>query len=167
MSEKTYILDSCCENIPKEDLNNNWMEYRERLSELRKQGMKGFWGGAMFVLIVIGLSIYENSFDLAEFLMVLPVIFAGGLIFISYPFGKGLLERAIGEWSIVGSPYFAVMFFVIKLAAGLALGVFTYPIVVLYNLIQSQKSKRKIRRTWLIIAAMIICYIVLSSIIVG
>ena len=168
MSKKEYVLDSLFENIPDEDYNFSWSEHKERVRELLKLGAKGFCGGCLFVLLVLGMvaSFSDESTMFADPSLVLLALF-GGIGCIGFPYGWSLINRVVGNWSIFGNIIVVLAFFWFKAGFSLMLGIWVYPIVLIYNLIQSQKSKRKIRRAWLIIVALIVAWIMVGGILIS
>lgn len=168
MSKKEYVLDSLFEDIPDEDYNFSWSEHKERVRELLKLGAKGFCGGCLFVLLVLGMvaSFSDESVMFADPSFVLLALF-GGIGCIGFPYGWSLINRVVGNWSIFGNIIVVLAFFWFKAGFSLMLGIWVYPIVLIYNLIQSQKSKRKIRRAWLIIVALIVAWIMVGGILIS
>ena len=168
MSKKEYVLDSLFEDIPEDDYNPNWSEHKERVRQLLIQGAKGFAGGCLFVLVSMGLiaGFTDEPNMFADPTMLLMVVFAG-IGCIGFPYGWSLINKAIGNWSIFGNAIVVFAFFWFKAGFSLILGIWVYPIVLVYNLIKSQKSKRKIKRAWIIIAVLIVVWIIVAGVILS
>ncbi len=167
MSKKEYVLDSLFEDIPKEDYNESWCEHKEQVRNMLQKGLYGFIGGALifgFLMFVI-LSAGNDAGSLA-FSETWPWILAAlgvGIMCIGFPFGWELLNRLVGQWSIWGNLFIVIALFVFKLAFALMIGMFAYPIFLIYHIIKSQKSKRRVR-LWAII---VICVVVLWNVFLG
>ena len=167
MSKKEYVLDSLFEDIPKEDYNESWCEHKEQVRNMLQKGLYGFIGGALifgFLMFVI-LSAGNDTGSLA-FSETWPWILAAlgvGIMCIGFPFGWELLNRLVGQWSIWGSLFVVIALFVFKLAFALMIGMFAYPVFLIYHIIKSQKSKRR-ARLWAII---VICVVVLWYVFLG
>ena len=162
MSKKEYVLDSLFEDIPKEDYNETWCEHKEQVRNLLKKGLYGFIGGALifgFLMFVI-LSAGNDRGSLA-FSETWPWILAAlgvGIMCIGFPLGWELLNRLVGQWSIWGSLFVVIALFVVKLAFALMIGIFAYPIFLIYHIIKSQKSKKKVRLWTIIVISVVVLW---------
>ena len=159
MSKKEYVLDSLFEDISKEDYNEDWCEHKEQVRNLLQKGLYGFLGGALifgFLQFMI-YSISSDTGDLAfsEVWRIILISLGVGIGCIGFPLGWELLNRLVGQWSIWGNLFIVVVLFVVKLAFALMIGMFTYPVFLIYHIIKSPKSKRKVR-LWTIIVISIV-----------
>ena len=167
MSKKEYVLDSLFEDIPNEDYNETWCEHKEQVRNLLQKGLYGFIGGTLVFgfLMFIALSV-GNDIDTMTFNETWPWILAAlgvGIMCIGFPLGWELLNRLVGQWSIWGNLFIVVALFVFKLAFALMIGMFTYPILLIYHIIKSQKSKRKVRLwTIIVISVVVLWYVFLG-----
>lgn len=96
--------------------------YQEKAGHLLKLGLIGF---------LIGLTVTFTL--LLETGEVLGWLFLG-LLFAGIPYGWELTGRFFGV--IVGSIPVMVIAFILRLTAAYLLGLFVYPVVLLYNLIR-------------------------------
>ena len=165
MNKNECILDSLCEDIPKEDYNQNWHEYKAHSRGLLKQGIIGFVIGA-----IIGLGFAINmvvsttgNFGLVEVALAALSAVVIGCAIACFPYGWGLINRFLGQWAIFGHIIVVIALFLLKVLAALYIGVVVYPIVLVYNLIRSQKSKRKVRKwTIIVISVVVLWYVFLG-----
>ena len=162
MSKKEYVLDSLFEDIPKEDYNESWCEHKEQVRNMLQKGLYGFIGGAlifgflMFVALSVGNDTGSMTFsDTWPWILAAPCV---GIMCIGFPLGWELLNRLVGQWSIWGSLFVVIALFVFKLAFALMIGMFTYPIFLIYHIIKSQKSKHKIRLWTSIVISVVILW---------
>lgn len=171
MSKKEYVLDSLFEDlregIPKEDYNESWYEHKEQVRNLLKKGLYGFIGGTLiFGLMELLSSPASNNPGPLAFGEMWPIILISviaGIACIGFPLGWELLNRLVGQWSIWGNLFIVVTLFVFKLAFALMIGVFAYPILLIYHIIKSQKSKRKVRLwTIIVISVVVLWYVFLG-----
>lgn len=159
MSKKEYVLDSLFEDIPKEDYNETWCEHKEQVWNLLQKGLYGFLGGALIFgflkFMIQSISSDTGSLSISEIWPVILISLGTGFICIGFPLGWDLLNRLVGQWSIWGNLFIVVALFVFKLAIALIIGIFAYPILLIYHIIKSQKTKRKVRM-WTIIAISVV-----------
>ena len=165
MSKKEYVLDSLFEDIPKEDYNENWCKYKERFHELLKKGLPGFIVGA---IIFLALAIYlivssTEKFDPSAIIALVLFPLVGGYALACIPYGWSVINKFLGQWAIFGNIFVIIFLFLLKFVVAYGIGLVAYPIVLIYNLIRSQKSKRKVR-LWTII---VICVVVLWNVFLG
>ena len=165
MSKKEYALDSLFEDIPKEDYNENWCAYNERFHELLKKGLPGFIIGA---IIFLALAIYlmvssTEKFDPSAIIALVLFPLVGGYALAGIPYGWSVINKYLGQWTIFGNIFVIIFLFLLKFAVAYGIGLVAYPIVLIYNLIRSQKSRRKVR-LWTII---VISVVVLWNIFLG
>lgn len=167
MSKKEYVLDSLLEGIAKEDYNESWCEHKEQVRNLLKKGLYGFIGATLiFGFLIFGILSVGNDTGSLAFSKIWPWILAAlgvGVMCIGFPLGWELLNRLVGQWSIEGNLYIVVALFVFKLGFALMIGIFAYPISLIYHIIKSQKSRRKVR-LWAII---VITVVVLWNLFMG
>ena len=146
------VFNSNAPEIESHDYNKNWHEHKERAYQLLKQGAKGILGGWFFLMIVTGASTrFEDP-------SVLVLNLFASLMLAGFPYGWSLINRTIGNWSIFGNILIAFAFFWFKAGFSLIIGITVYPIVLVYNLVQSQKSKQKILCTWVAIGISILLF---------
>lgn len=171
MSKREHVLDSLFEDmregIPKEDYNENWYEHKEQVRNLLKKGLYGFIGGTLiFGLMELLSSPASNNpgpMAFGEMWPILLISVIAGIACIGFPVGWELLNRLVGQWSIWGNLFIVVTLFVFKLAFALMIGLFAYPILLIYHIIKSQKSKRKVRRwTIIVISVVVLWYVFLG-----
>ena len=105
-------------------------QYQERLKELLIKGVIGFGIGLFVFFALMGEDVSELGMGL---------VFA--LIYSGLPYGWELSGRVIG-FSVIGSIPVMVVFFIFRLAAALFVGVFGYPVVLIYNLVKMLQEKK-------------------------
>lgn len=167
MSKKEYVLDSLFADIPKEDYNESWSEHKEQVRNLLQKGLYGFLGGALIFgflqFMIQSMSSDTGSLAFSEIWPVILISLGTGIICIGFPLGWDLLNRLVGQWSIWGNLFIVVALFVFKLAFALMIGMFAYPILLIYHIIKSQKSKRKVRLwTIIVIGVVVLWYVFLG-----
>ena len=146
------VLNSNAPDIESRDYNKKWCEHKERAHQLLKQGAKGMLGGWFFLMIVTGASTrFEDP-------SVLVLNLFASLMLAGFPYGWSLINRTIGNWSIFGNILIVFAFFWFKAGFALIIGITVYPIVLVYNLVQSQKSKQKILCTWVAIGISVLLF---------
>lgn len=129
-----------------EDFNTAWEEHKVRVRSLMKQGFFGFAGGALFVLCVWTMIIsFSDETSTDGFPMILVFAALGGIGCLGLPFGWGIMNRLTGHWSIWVHIYIVIALFVFKVGLALVIGLWGYPVALVYHLIQSQKSKRGLK----------------------
>lgn len=169
MSKKEYVLDSLFEDIPKEDYNENWHIYKEHSRELIRKGLPGFNIG--FLLIIIAFFVFgfsgAESFTIGEIIGGIfgMIILAGvfGIACAGLPHGWGIINKFLGQWTIFGHILVVLALFMFKFALAFGIGMVAYPIALAYNLIRSQKSKRKVRLwTIIVISVVVLWYVFLG-----
>ena len=162
MSKKEYVLDSLFEDIPKEDYNESWCEHKEQVRNMLQKGLYGFIGGALIFgflqFMIHSISSDTGSLAFSEIWPIVLISLGVGIMCIGFPFGWELLNRLVGQWSIWGSLFVVTALFVFKLAFALMIGMFTYPIFLIYHIIKSQKSKRKVRLWTIIVITVVILW---------
>lgn len=144
------------------DQNHTWSYHKDELKRLLWRGLPGAIVG--FVLSILILCFMCRSSD--EFNIWLPitwVIVAAYfvLLFSSFPYGWGLLNRFLGRWEIFGNIWIIILLFLLRAGVAFLIGRYTYPFLLLYHLIHSQKSKKRIRKTWVILAVCVIGFALL------
>ena len=167
MSKKEYVLDSLFEDIPKEDYNESWCEHKEQVRNMLQKGLYGFIGGALIFgflqFMIHSISSDTGSLTFSEIWPIVLISLGVGIMCIGFPFGWNLLNRLVGQWSIWGSLFVVIALFVFKLAFALMIGMFTYPVFLIYHIIKSQKSKRKVRLwTIIVISVVVLWYVFLG-----
>lgn len=152
-----------------DDINVHAEMHKERSRQLIRQGLPGFLIGAigMLVMFIVHISGSEQAVtgnDIWGMIISIPILMiASGLTLAGLPYGWGLINRFLGQWSFFGNILVLILLFVLKLAFSLWIGMIAYPIVLVYNLVRSQNSKRRVR-IWTVIA---ISAVVLWNIFIG
>lgn len=166
MDEKERVSENLYDDISGEDFNAEWSCYRERVQQLLKQGVIGFGAGILFMLItrllITGFSGSGKILNSASEVLLLLFV---GISCVGFPYGWALIGKIVGGWGISVHIIIAVIVFVYRVAFSFLIGMFAYPIALIYNLIKSMKSKRKIRVAWFIVAALIAISIIASVIV--
>ena len=154
--------------IEDRDYNENWYIHKERVRQLLKQGLPGMIVGCLagISMCVLAIAGVENASILDAVLFCCLVIPLYSFILAGVPYGWSLINRIIGNWVIFGNLIVVIAFFIFKFGFSFILGITVYPIVLIYNLIHSQKSRRKIRITWAAIAASIWLYFRLLGVLI-
>ena len=173
MSKKEYVLDSLFEDIPKEDYNENWYVYKERSHELIRKGLPGFIIGFLLVIIAFFASVVPDmgSYTIGEIIggSVGMIIMAAivGIVCAGLPYGWRIITNFLGQWTIFGHFLVILALFMLKLVFSFGIGMVAYPIALVYNLIRSQKSKRKVRLWTIIVISVVILWYAFLGICVG
>lgn len=136
--------------------------YKERLRLHLTKGLPGFIIGFLFFLITFFLFItpsVEGGISLASSLITITIAFIAGLACAGIPYGWGLINKFLGQWSIFGNIIVVIVLFLLKFVIAYGIGLVAYPIVLIYNLIRSQKTKRGVRVwTIIVISAVVLWY---------
>ena len=163
------LLNAKIEAVPEDsalgrvdDANPYAQMYKERTKQHLLKGLPGFIIG--FVLFLVAFFVFvlpssETGITIPSSLLTISCSVFVGLIFAGFPYGWSLINRFLGQWSVFGS--IPVMFFLIglKFVFALTVGMATYPIVFIYNIIRSQKTKRRVRiGTVIAITAVVLWY---------
>ena len=164
MSKKDYVLDQLIEDIPKDDYNENWCFYKERVHELIRKGLPGFIIG--FLLIIIAFCFFafsgSESYPIGKIIggivgmIVVAIIFA--IACAGIPYGWGMVSNFLSRWTIYGNILVLLFLFMLRIVFSFWIGMVAYPIVLVYNLIRSQKSKRKVRLWTIIVISVVILW---------
>ena len=145
-----------------DDANPYAKMYSERAKQLLSNGRVGFLIGfvLMFVLFLLMQSSQENGVTFRVVLVALLMALITGLMFAGVPYGWRLLNRFLGQWSIFSSIPVLFFLFGFKFAFSVGTGAFVYPIILIYNVIRSQKTKHRVKM-WTIIAisAVVLWYV--------
>ena len=146
------------------DDSNPYAEmYKERLKDHLRLGLPGFIIGFLFFLITLFIFVtpsLEGGVTFASTLLTITVAFIAGLVFAGTSYGWRLIDKFLGQWSIFGNPFVTILLFLIKFIFSVWIGMIAYPVVLIYNLIRSLKTKRRVR-IWAIItiSAIVLWYI--------
>ena len=143
------------------DSNPNAQIYKERLKHLLLKGLPGFVIGfvVMLSMCIVVMSAQDESVGPIIFFITFLSALVGGCVFAGLPYGWSLINRFLGQWSIFGSIPVLIFLFGLKFVLSLWIGGITYPIVLLYNLIRSQKTKRRVKIwTIVVIGAVVLWY---------
>lgn len=168
MGKKEYVLDSLFEDIPKEDYNENWCRHKKQVRNMLQKGLYGFTGGALIFgflqFMIYSVSSDTGSLTFSEIWPIVLISLGIGIVCIGFPFGLELLNRLVGQWSIWGNLFIVVALFVFKLAFAFMIGIFAYPISLIYHIIKSQKSKCKVRLWAIIVISVVVLWYVFLGI---
>lgn len=138
-------------DIEDNDYNGNWFEHREQICQLLKQGAIGFIGG---IAIALFMTDKTDTWGPAV-LLIAPLL---GFICAGIPYGWSLINRITGNWVVFGNIIIMFLFYGFKFAASLFISFTAFPVIFIYHLIQSQKSKKRIRFAWAIVAILVSIY---------
>ena len=145
-----------------EDWNPAREESIARVKKLLLQGVGGFFGGILVVLLVFGFGeSVSGNFSHDDLPLILGMALWCGFCFAGIPFGWSVLNKIGSQWGISAPLVVWIVLFMLKLCVAAMIGVFAYPGVLVYNLINTQKSKRRIRITW---AILIVVYVIFTMI---
>lgn len=136
--------------------------YKERLKHLLLKGLPGFAIGFLFFLVTPFMFVtpsVEGGVTFASSLLTITFAFIAGLACAGIPYGWGLINKYLGQWAIFGNIIVVIVLFLLKFVVAYGIGLVAYPIVLIYNLIRSQKTKRRVKIwTIVVISAVVLWY---------
>lgn len=140
------------------DTNYNATYHKQRLKETLMGGIPGgLVGLALGIYLCCILSAeLKLSWDLVLGWTMLVSMFT--IVLAGFPLGWRTLNKILGQWEIFASIYLIVILFALKLGLSFVIGACLFPIKVIYHFIQSLKSKKKIRRAWIILIAIVVAF---------
>lgn len=156
--------------IMSDDLNPAWEEYKEYSRQLIRQGMPGFIIGSVGMLIVFIIYSFgaapsitgEDVWGMIIGMLLLMVEL--GLIFAGFPYGWKWITRQTEQWAFYGNIFALIVLFSLKFIGSIILGVIAYPVVVVYNLIRSQKSRKRVHIGLALLYFAIFAYVIFAII---
>lgn len=144
------------------DSNPDAELYKERLKHHLIKGLPGFAIGFLFFLVTLFMFVTpssEGGITLASSLLTITIAFIAGLACAGIPYGWSLINKFLGQWTIFGNIIVVIVLFLLKFVVAYGIGLVAYPIVLIYNLIRSQKTKRRVKIwTIVIISAVVLWY---------
>lgn len=151
--------DSVLGNI--NDTNPHAEMYKERTKQHLLKGLPGFI--IAFVLFLVALFVFvlpssETGITIPSSLLSIICSVFVGLIFAGFPYGWSLINRFLGQWSIFGSIPVLIFLFGLKFALSFWIGMVTYPIVLIYTFIRSQKTKRRVRNWTIVVISTVVLW---------
>lgn len=163
------LLNARIEVVPEDsalghiDDTNPYAEmYKERTKQHLLKGLPGFiiafvlFLGALFVFV---LPSSETGITIPSSLIAISCSVFVGLIFAGFPYGWSLINRFLGQWSVFGSIPVMIFLIGLKFAFALTVGMAAYPIVLVYNIIRSQKTNRRVKIwTVIVISSVVLWY---------
>lgn len=136
--------------------------YKERLKHHLIKGLLGFAIGFLFFLVTLFMFLtpsVEGGVTFASSLLTITFAFILGLACAGIPYGWGLINKFLGQWTIFGNIIVVIALFFLKFIVAYGIGLVVYPIVLIYNLIRSQKTKRRVKIwTIVVISAVVLWY---------
>lgn len=157
LSAKTTAIQADSTIDANNDINPDAEMYKKRTKELLLLGMPGFIiGFVLFIIIFFKMpTVQEKGVTVEAIIVGFIMAFLGGYIFAGIPYGWRLCNEFLGRWNIFGNIFVMLFLFVFKIGLAYCIGLFAYPIALVYNLIRSQKSRRKVK-IWTIIVISIV-----------
>lgn len=144
------------------DSNPDAELYKGRLKHHLIKGLPGFAVGFLFFLVTFFMFVTPSSkggITLESSLITIAVAFIAGLACAGIPYGWGLINTFLGQWTIFGNIIVVIVLFLLKFVIAYGIGLVAYPIVLIYNLIRSQKTKRRVKVwTIIVISAVVVWY---------
>ena len=155
----TVPLDEhVCKN--EEDFNPKWESYREHSLVLFRTGVVGFFIGSIGLLIAFMMVIINaGTFNFLEVPALVVMAIMCGLFFAGVPYGWRTISRWTSQWTIYGSVLILIFLFMFKIIGTFTIAMVGYPVILVYNLIRSQKSRRKVRVAFVVWSLIGIIYI--------
>lgn len=115
--------------------------YQEKLKELKRQGLGGMGVGALFSVVMLAWFLNGNGdTSMIWLLLFLGIVWTFGLAGIVY--GWMLTGRLIGG-TILGTPIGLLCIFVLRVEVALLIGMFVYPIVLIYTSIRARQERKE------------------------
>lgn len=146
-----------------DDSNPDAQMYKERLRHHLIKGLPGFAIGFLFFLVTLFMFVtpsLEGGITFGSSLLTITIAFIAGLACAGIPYGWGLINKFLGQWTIFSNLFVVIFLFFAKFVFAYCIGLFSYPIVLIYNLIRSQKTKRRVKiGIAIIISAVILFYV--------
>lgn len=119
--------------------------YQEKLKELKRQGLVGMGIGALMSVIMLVLFLKGDEDTSIIWLPIfLGIVWIFGLAGIVY--GWMLTGRLIGG-TILGTPIGLLCIFVLRVEVALLIGMFVYPIVLIYTSIRARRERKESQST--------------------
>ena len=144
------------------DSNPHAEMYKEQLKHLLLKGLPGFAIGFLLFLVTLFMFVtpsVEGGVTFASSLLTITIAFIAGLACAGIPYGWGLINKFLGQWTIFGNIIVVIVLFLLKFVVAYGIGLVAYPIVLIYNLIRSQKTKRRVKIwTIVVISAVVLWY---------
>lgn len=143
------------------DSNPDAELYRERLKHHLIKGLPGFAIGFLFFLVIFFMFVTpssEGGITLASSLLTITIAFIAGLACAGIPYGWSLINKFLGQWTIFGNIIVVIVLFLLKFVVAYGIGLVAYPIVLIYNLIRSQKTKRRVRIWTIIVISVVVLW---------
>ena len=156
------------EEVAINDFNPTWKEHKEHSRHLIRQGIPGFVVGSVGMLVVF-IIYFIGSFpsitggDIWEIIIGAPLLMVElGLIFAGVSYGWKWITRQTEQWTFYGNIFALLILFFLKLIGSIIFGVIAYPVVVVYNLIRSQKSKKRVHVGLVLFCLAIFAYVIFA-----
>lgn len=144
------------------DSNPDAELYKERLKHHLIKGLPGFAIGFLFFLVTLFMFVtpsVEGGVTFASSLLTITIAFIAGLACAGIPYGWGLINRFLGQWTIFSNIIVVIALFLLKFLVAYSIGLVAYPIALIYNLIRSQKTKCRVKIwTIVVISAVVLWY---------
>ena len=119
--------------------------YQEKLKELKRQGLVGMGIGALMSVIMLVLFLNgDEDTSMIWLPLFLGIVWTFGLAGIVY--GWMLTGRLI-RGTILGTPIGLLCILVLRIEVALLIGLFVYPIVLLYTSIRAKRERKEPQST--------------------
>lgn len=172
LSAKIQTVSDIEKNETADDANPYAEMYLERVKQLLRKGLIGFIIGFAFILVVFVLTqgVQEKSVTFMTVFTALVMGFIGGLVFAGIPYGWGLINKFLEQWTFFGNIVVMIVLFVFKFMIACCIGCFAYPVVLIYNMIRSQKTRHRVRAWTIVIISVVVvwyAFVIIPAIING
>ena len=160
LNVKIQTVSDVEKNKAADDANPHAEMHQERVKQLLRKGLIGFVIGFvfMFVVFVLTQGMQENSVTVWTVFTALLMAVIGGLVYAGIPYGWELINKLLEQWLISTNILVWIILFVFKIMIACCIGCFAYPVALLYNIIRSQKTMRRVRAWTIIIISVVVLW---------